>query len=171
MSSMAQVVESLQAARDAAFRQSWRQAYDAYAGLDPDELSAEDLERYGEAAWWTGRLVQAIDFRQQAYRGYAADGQKRDAARVALRLSWDESGRGAFAVSHGWFASAQRLLEDEPEAIEHGYLALVRAITALFAEGTSRPRSPTSTVPSSSAGVSATVTRRCSPSSGRDARS
>ena len=135
MSNMAQVVEPLQAARDAALRQSWRQAYDAYAGVDPDELSAEDLERYGEAAWWTGRLVEAIDFRQRAYRGYAADGQKRDAARVALRLSWDESGRGAFAVSHGWFANAQRLLEDEPEAIEHGYLALVRAINALFAEG------------------------------------
>ena len=135
MSNMAQVVEPLQAARDAALRQSWRQAYDAYAGMDPDELSAEDLERYGEAAWWTGRLVEAIDFRQRAYRGYAADGQKRDAARVALRLSWDESGRGAFAVSHGWFANAQRLLEDEPEAMEHGHLALVRAINALFAEG------------------------------------
>ena len=132
---MAQVVESLQAARDAALRQSWRKAYDAYAGLDPDELSAEDLERFGEAAWWTGRLAEAIEVRQRAYRGYAADGQKRDAARIALRLSWDESGRGAFAVSHGWFASAQRLLEDEPEAIEHGHLALVRAINALFAEG------------------------------------
>jgi class 3 adenylate cyclase len=132
---MAQVVDSLQAAREAAARPSWRQAFDAYASLDPDQLGAEDLERYGDAAWWTGRLGEAIELRQRAYAAFASDGRKLDAARLALRLSWDESGRGAFAVSHGWFANAQRLLEGEPDSAEHGHLHLTRAVNLLFAQG------------------------------------
>ncbi|HUH20597.1 MAG TPA: tetratricopeptide repeat protein, partial [Gaiellaceae bacterium] len=35
----------------------------------------------------------------------------------------------------GWFANAERLLEGQPEAREHGFLALSRGITTLFAEG------------------------------------
>src|SRR5262249_58334437 len=43
--------------------------------------------------------------------------------------------RAAFAVSRGWFANAERLLQGLPEAAEHGYLALSRGVTAIFAEG------------------------------------
>ncbi|HEX7255437.1 MAG TPA: hypothetical protein VF236_05860, partial [Gaiellaceae bacterium] len=132
---MAQAVDSLQAARQAASRRSWREAFDAYASLDSEELSGEDLEQYGDAAWWTGRLGEAIDLRQRAYAAFSSGGHGLDAARVALRLSWDESGRGAFAVSHGWFANAQRLLDGEPESPEHGQLHLTRAISKLYAEG------------------------------------
>jgi len=47
---MSQTVDPLTAARDAVSRQSWREAFDAYVGLDRGSLDAEDLERYGEAA-------------------------------------------------------------------------------------------------------------------------
>ncbi|HEV2902988.1 MAG TPA: adenylate/guanylate cyclase domain-containing protein [Gaiellaceae bacterium] len=132
---MSQAVDPLHAARDAAARQAWRQAFEDYENADQNQLSAEDLERFAEAAWWSGKLVQAINLRERAYAAYASGGEKLAAARLALILSWDESGRGAFAVSHGWFANAQRLLEDEPESAEYGRLALTRAVNAMFAEG------------------------------------
>ncbi len=54
---------------------------------------------------------------------------------MALTLGWDYEGRGSFAVAGGWLANAERLLEDLPEAPEHGRLVLTHALTAMFAEG------------------------------------
>lgn len=132
---MSETVDVLQAARGAASRQAWREAYDAYAAAGEETLAAEDLERFAEASWWTGRLEEAIRLRGRAHAGYASAAQPVDAARVALQLSWDESGRGAFAVSHGWLATAQRLLDGEDASVEHGFLSLIHGINLLYAEG------------------------------------
>jgi class 3 adenylate cyclase len=132
---MSQVVDSLAAAREAASRHAWREAYAAYAGLDGQDLTAEDLERYAEAAWWLGKLDEAIRLRERSHAGFVSAGEKLKAARVALILSWDYSGRGAFSVSHGWFATAERMLEEEPESAEHGLLVLTRAVDAMFGGG------------------------------------
>ena len=132
---MSQTIDSLTAARDAASRQSWREAFDAYAGLDQASLGAEDLERYGEAAWWSGKLREAVRLREEAYTSYSREGTKVAAARVALTLSWDESNRGAFSVAQGWFSTAERQLEGEEESAVHGRIALTRAATAMLAEG------------------------------------
>ena len=129
------VLEVVDTARRAAGRHSWREAYEAYSGADELDLTPEDLERYADAAWWTGRLEQAIALRERSYAGFSAAGDRLGAARLALTLSWDQMNRGAFAVSRGWFANAERLLDGLPEAAEHGYLALSRGVTALLAEG------------------------------------
>ncbi|HJS49342.1 MAG TPA: adenylate/guanylate cyclase domain-containing protein, partial [Gaiellaceae bacterium] len=125
----------LDVARDAAARQMWRQAYEAYAGLDARELTSSDLESYGEAAWWNGKLDEAITLRERAYAAFTAGGDTRAAARMALTLSWDYDGRGAFSVANGWLASAERLLAGLPESPEHGRLLLAHGLTALYAEG------------------------------------
>ncbi len=122
-------------ARKAAERHSWREAFDAYSGSDERDLTPEDLERFADAAWWTGRLEKAIALRERSYAGFSASGDRLGAARLALTLSWDHINRAAFAVSRGWFSNAERLLEGLPEAAEHGYLALSRGVTALLAEG------------------------------------
>jgi class 3 adenylate cyclase len=132
---MSQVVDSLDAARAAAARHAWRETYDAYSEVDRRDLTPADLEHFADAAWWTGRLEQAIKLREDAYAGFASAGEKGSAARLALTLSWDHSGRGSFAVSHGWFANAERLLAAEDESPEHGFLALTRGINALFGDG------------------------------------
>jgi class 3 adenylate cyclase len=132
---MTQAINQSDVARNAASRQSWREAFEAYEQLDQATLSAEDLERYGEAAWWRGKLGDAIRLREQAYVAYSGEGKDLPAARVALTLSWDEANRGAFSVAHGWFATAERLLANEEESAEHGRAALTRASTAMFAEG------------------------------------
>ena len=132
---MTQAINPSDVARNAASRQSWREAFEAYEQLDQATLSAEDLERYGEAAWWRGKLGDAIRLREQAYVAYSGEGKDLPAARVALTLSWDEANRGAFSVARGWFATAERLLANEEESAEHGRAALTRASTAMFAEG------------------------------------
>ena len=116
-------------------RHAWREAFEGYASLAETSIAAEDLERYGEAAWWSGKLNDAIRLRERAYVAYAGEGRNVDAARVALTLSWDESNRGAFSVAQGWFATAERQLENEEESVEHARVAMTRAATALFAEG------------------------------------
>ena len=129
------MTDLVDAARKAVERHSWREAYDAYTGSSEHDLTPEDLERYADAAWWTGRLDEAIGLRERSYAGFSATGDKLGAARLALTLSWDQMNRGAFAVSRGWFSNAERLLQGLPEAAEHGYLALSRGVTALLAEG------------------------------------
>ena len=131
---MTELMAPLDDARAAALRQAWRAAYAAYSGVD-EELGAADLESYGEAAWWSGNLDEAIALRERAYGAYSADGDALGAARLALTVGWDYEGRGSFAVAGGWLANAERLLEDQPEAPEHGRLALIHGITAMFAEG------------------------------------
>jgi class 3 adenylate cyclase len=133
---VSQVIDSLDEARSAAARLAWREAYGVYSGLDAaDNLLSSDLESWAEAAWWNGKLDEAIALRERAYPAFMAAGDTLGAARIALTLAWDYEGRGAFAVAGGWFASAERLLEGTPESAEQSRLTLTHALRALFAEG------------------------------------
>jgi len=132
---MSQVVDTLGSAREAATRHSWREAHDAYANADASSLTASDLETYAEAAWWGGKLDEAIRLRERAYAAFTSAGDKTAAARLALTLSWDQNNRGAFAVAQGWFSNAERLLEGLPDSPERSRLLLTQAVTTMFAEG------------------------------------
>jgi class 3 adenylate cyclase len=129
------VTASLDDARSASSRAAWREAYETYSAVRSDELEPADLERFGESAWWRGKLQEAIALRERAYAGYVAADDVQAAARMALALSWDYEGRGSFAVAGGWLANAERLLGGRPEWPEHGRLLLTNALTAMFAEG------------------------------------
>jgi class 3 adenylate cyclase len=117
--------DSLEAGREAARKHAWREAYDLLqkAGTEV-ALGPEDLEQLGEAAWWTGRLEEAIDFRERAYAAHVEAGEPRRAALLAMMISGDHGKKGAGAVAGGWLSRAARLLENEPEGVEHGHLAL-----------------------------------------------
>jgi len=132
---MAQAVDMLQSARDAAARPAWREAYNAYSTLGKNDLEPTDLESFADAAWWNGKLDEAIGLRERAYAGFVAAEDKRSAARIALTLSEDHIGRAAYAVSGGWFAKAERLLAEGPESVEHAHLTFTRGINALFGGG------------------------------------
>jgi class 3 adenylate cyclase len=126
------VDDSLEAGREAARRHAWREAYDLLASADADgRLTAEDLESLAGAAWWTGRLEEAIRLRERAYTAYVDAGEPRRAALLAVSLTMDHMLRGALSVSNGWLARAGRLLENEDEGVEHGRLALARGTTAI----------------------------------------
>ena len=112
---MSQVLDSLEEARAAAGRQAWRAAYPAFGAADPTQLTAADLENYGEAAWWGGKIDEAIRHRERAFAAYSSEGDSRSAARLAMTLAWDYDGKGSFAVAGGWLANAERLLADLEE--------------------------------------------------------
>ena len=131
---MSQVLDdSLEAGRGAARKHAWREAYDLLQLADADEpLGAEDLELLAESAWWTGRLEEAIEFRERAYAAYLEAGEPRRAALLAMMISGDHGKKGAGSVASGWLARAGRLLEDEPEGVEHGHLALAHGTGAVM---------------------------------------
>jgi class 3 adenylate cyclase len=131
---MSQVLDdSLEAGREAARKHAWRDAYELLRKADADGLlGAEDLEHLGEAAWWTGRLEEAIDFRERAYAAYVEAGEPRRAALLAMMISGDHAKKGAVSVASGWLSRATRLLANEPEGIEHGHLSLARGTAAVM---------------------------------------
>jgi class 3 adenylate cyclase len=131
---MSQVLDdSLEAGREAARKHAWREAYNLLQRADAEGLlGAEDLEHLGEAAWWTGRLEDAIDFRERAYAAHVEAGEPRRAALVAMMISGDHAKKGAVSVAGGWLSRATRLLESEPEGVEHGHLALARGTAAVM---------------------------------------
>jgi class 3 adenylate cyclase len=127
--------DSLREARSASERNAWREAYEAYSALDDTALTAADLERYADTAWWTGKLREAIGLRERAYAAFVAEEDGLGAARIAIALASDQVGLGAYAVAGGWFANAERLLDQEADSVEHGRLALLQAAYAMYAEG------------------------------------
>jgi class 3 adenylate cyclase len=128
------VDEPLDAGRDAARRRAWREAYELLRSADGQgALAAEDVESLADAAWWTGRLDEAVELRERAFAAYVDGGQPRKAALLAVVLGMNYDLRGAHSVSSGWVARAERILADEPEGFEHAHLALVRGIQALDA--------------------------------------
>ncbi len=129
---MTQVADDpLAAGREAADRGAFREAYDLL-GPVAKTLGAEDLERLATAAYWTGRLDEAIDLRERAHAAYIAAGDKQRAALVAIWLSMDYYGKAALSVSSGWFAKAERLLEGEEESPANGYLAFAQAANTMM---------------------------------------
>jgi class 3 adenylate cyclase len=125
------VDDSLEAGREAVRRHAWREAYELLRSADGDgRLEAEDLQNLAEAAWWTGRLEEALALRERAQVAYVQAGEMRRAALLAVMLGMDHLVRSEMSVSSGWVARAERLLAGEAESVEHGHLALVRGIAA-----------------------------------------
>ncbi len=133
---MEQTVDvSLRAGRDAIKRHAWQDAYEHLATADASgRMSAEDLESLAEAAWCTARFQDCIDADERAYGQRLEQGNRSRAALIALWLSWFYGGSLAPAVASGWRDRAGRLLEEEPECREQGFLAYDR-VSAALAQG------------------------------------
>ncbi len=116
--------ETLERARHALETHAWQQAYEAFVALDEQGLSSEDLERLAESAWWSAHPNESIEAFERAFASFSAEGKDRDAARVGLRLALEHADRQESAVSNGWLQRATRLLADEPECSEQGWLEL-----------------------------------------------
>ena len=128
---------TLERARKALDEHAWAEAYEGFTSLGDQRLSGEDLERLGEAAWWSAHPKDSVDAFERAHAAYVAEGNPRRAAFVALRLANDHMESRDMALWNGWVRRASTLLEGEPESVEHGFLELqaVRG-TAMFGLGT-----------------------------------
>jgi class 3 adenylate cyclase len=119
------IQDTLQRAREAVERCAWLEAFELYGSLDA-EFEARDLEGLAEAAWWTGRMDVAIDARERAYAAHIVAGSPRRAAVLAMRVARDHEHKRS-NMSRGWLNRAERLLEQEPDCVEQGYLERSRA--------------------------------------------
>ena len=162
MRQVPEVIDTLEVARDAAASQGWRKAYDAYAGLDTRELEPSDLESYGEAAWWSGKLDEAITLRERAYAAFTAEGNALASARMALTLSWDYEGRGAFSVASGWPRARSACSRACPRHPSTAGCCWSMRSPPCSPKGISRRHMRRSTPPSSSRSASAIEMSRCS---------
>jgi tetratricopeptide (TPR) repeat protein len=113
----------LGAAHKALERHDWVAARNGFnAARRQVELGAEDLAALGDAAWWLGEVDEALASFEAAYRLFLQGNQPRRAAINAIGLAVSLFLRGQAQLGSGWMSRAQRLLRDEPEGVEHGYL-------------------------------------------------
>ena len=123
---------ALDAARDAYRRHDWAAARDGFgAARVAGELAAADLDALADAAWWLGDFDQASAVLEEAYRRHLDEGRPGPAAMAAIGVAVNHLLRGDGVVGSGWVGRAQRLLRDQPEHTEHGYLLYLELEGAL----------------------------------------
>jgi tetratricopeptide (TPR) repeat protein len=131
MRGMGNVGRGLGDAREAASRYAWGEAFDLLAAADAAEpLGPDDLERMAECAWWIGKMRHCIALRERAHAAFLKAGDVRRAARVAVDLGDHHADLMEVSAASAWIQKATRLLEQEPEGAEHGWLALIEGLMA-----------------------------------------
>jgi class 3 adenylate cyclase len=124
-------VGSLEAGREAVDRHAWSEGYELLKESDTaGTIAPEDLERLAGAAWWMGQLDDCISARERAFAAYMDAADRRRAAMMATMLAKDHYFKGASSIGTGWVNRAERLLAEEPECIEQGYLERLKGVIA-----------------------------------------
>ncbi|HEY8582257.1 MAG TPA: hypothetical protein VIL49_04895, partial [Capillimicrobium sp.] len=84
------------------------------------------------AGWWLDDAALTTRAREESYRAYLRDGDVERAAEAAAWLGSDHREfRGDDAVSNGWLARAERMLEGREPGAAHGWLLLIHAELAM----------------------------------------
>jgi DNA-binding NarL/FixJ family response regulator len=108
------------------------QARAAFEKALASEASATGYDGLAQALRWMGDGAASLAAREAAYRLYREGGDAPRAGLTAGWLAWDTLLlRGDWAVTQGWFARAERLLEDAPKSVERGWLLFFRGLVAL----------------------------------------
>lgn len=120
------VVDELHQAREAYERREWVAAYQALSSLDDTELAAADFAALATSAYLLGHHNDCVQALQRAYQANTRAGDRLAAVRAAFWLGLVLSMGGEPAVGGGWVSRAERLLGDDEDVVEHGYLLLHR---------------------------------------------
>ena len=111
---------------------SWSSVVDTLApAAEAGTLSGVELDDLADAAHLVGRNDLHHRARERAIDTHLEEGNPRRAARSAFWLGTVLAQGGEPARANGWLSRAARLLADQPEAVEHGYLLLPRGLMAL----------------------------------------
>ena len=110
---------------------------DAIAGFDAaDRASAAtalDLAQLAIAATLVGRFEDCVDWLTRAHEAFLADGDVDGAVRCAAWLGMQFMDVGDRAQAGGWFARAQRLVDEHPDGRpDHGFLLIPEGLAALY---------------------------------------
>jgi DNA-binding CsgD family transcriptional regulator len=125
------VTPILDAAREAYARRDWQGARDGFrTARDAGELSADDLHIWADAAWWLGLVDESLAAAEEAYRMFLQGTRPQQAASAAMTIALSLFLRGDDVEGSGWMSRAQRILRDQPECPEHGYVRYLLEVEA-----------------------------------------
>jgi len=122
--------QALERGRESFDRKAWAESYRLLQAAErEDPLEPEDLERLATAAYLTGRDEDSETYRTRAHQIFLERDQWEGAARCACVLGFELLQRGARAPASGWFARAERILDDARlDSVVSGYLLIPTAI-------------------------------------------
>jgi DNA-binding NarL/FixJ family response regulator len=128
-------VDELERGRDAHARSAWIEARDALARADEAApLAAEDLELLATAEYMLGSEENWARVLERAHHRYTEAGEACRAARCAFWIGTNLAVRGQMGPATGWLGRAARLIEDQGDCAERGFL-LVPVVFQHEAEG------------------------------------
>lgn len=104
----------------------WLVAKEAFEAALQEREAPEALDGLARSLWWGGQPERALALRERAFGAFRKHDPQR-AARIALWLAGEFEVAGNPAAANGWFARAERVIEDLPDVPEQGWLALSRA--------------------------------------------
>ena len=120
--------------RQAFARCEWGDARGALEAADGEAaLAAEDLELLARAAYMLGDDDAYAAALERAHRDHLQRGDRAAAARVTWWIGHSLLFRGELGPARGWFARGERLLEDQPDCVERGYVLIAALLERLFA--------------------------------------
>src|SRR5688572_3547235 len=99
---MLSVMETLSGGRAAHAEQNWPVAYELLSAEDPATMTSDDFSALADAAWWLGKLDDAVAARERAYEARVRAGDTGGAAMEAFSLSLALGDKGAEAPASGW---------------------------------------------------------------------
>ena len=123
-------VQVLVRARQSFDQRNWADSYRLFADATREAaLEPEDLERFAAAAYLVGRDDESEACRTQAHHSCLDRGDIEGAVRSAIWLAFGLMHRGAAAPASGWFARAERMLDEaQLDSVARGYLLIPTAI-------------------------------------------
>jgi DNA-binding CsgD family transcriptional regulator len=125
----------LEAARARFDRRAWSEARRMLAAVDAEApLGPDDLERAAVSAYMLALDDEYLSLLERAHRAYLDAGQTPRAVRCAFWIGLGLMTHGAVGPARGWFGRAERLLAEQADCVEHGYL-VIPAVIAHVVEG------------------------------------
>ncbi len=135
-SAVSDAADLLAEGRQAHAAQRWVAAYEALSAAgDVIELDSGDLQRLGDAAYWTGHANESVTIKEKSYGLLTREGDDQAAALTALDLAFLYKYRLATAVSRAWLSRAEHLVRDAPGTTAHGYLLRWKSVSAFESGG------------------------------------
>lgn len=106
----------------------WETARRVFESALEQQASPNAHDGLGLALWWLNDIRAAHHQRTLAYQQFKQRGDTKRAAMLAMWLAREQAFLGGNVnAMNGWFARAERLLNNIPHSVEHAWLALLRA--------------------------------------------
>jgi len=126
--------QALEQGRQLFERKAWAESYRCLQAAGRQAaLAPEDLERLAMAAYLMGRDDESESAMARAHQSFLERGHYEAAARAAFWVGFGLAGRGDMAPAAGWFARAERVLDERQiQCVVTGYLLIPAAIQCIM---------------------------------------